>query len=101
MPIVLVHVIVKPESVKAFQRATIENARNSIEEAGIARFDVIQQSDDATKFILVEAYRTDEAPAAHKATAHYARWRDTVADMLAEPRHGVKYANIFPDDADW
>ena len=101
MQIVLVHVNVKPEFVEAFKQATIENASNSVKEAGIARFDVIQQTDDRTKFILVEVYRTAEAPAAHKATAHYAHWRDTVADMLAEPRQGVKYANIFPDDANW
>jgi len=101
MQIVLVHVNVKPEFVEAFKQATIENASNSVKEAGIARFDVIQQTDDRTKFILVEVYRTAEAPAAHKETAHYAHWRDTVADMLAEPRQGVKYANIFPDDANW
>ncbi len=101
MQIILVHVNVKPEFLEAFKQATIENASNSVQEAGIARFDVIQQSDDPTKFILVEVYKTAEAPAAHKETAHYARWRDTVADMLAEPRHGVKYANIFPDDANW
>jgi quinol monooxygenase YgiN len=101
MQIVLVHVNVKPEFVEAFKQATMENASNSVREPGIARFDVIQQTDDQTKFILVEAYRTAEAPVAHKETAHYAQWRDTVADMLAEPRHGVKYANIFPDDPNW
>jgi len=101
MQIILVHVNVKPEFFFFIEPATTENASNSVQEAGIARFDVIQQSDDPTKFILVEVYKTAEAPAAHKETAHYARWRDTVADMLAEPRHGVKYANIFPDDANW
>jgi quinol monooxygenase YgiN len=72
-----------------------------VKEPGIARFDVIQQTDDLTKFILVEVYKTVEASAAHKGTAHYARWRDTVAGMMAEPRQGVKYANIFPDDNGW
>ena len=101
MQIVLVHVHVKPEFVEAFKQASIENASNSVKESGIARFDVIQQTDDPTKFILVEVYKTADAPAAHKETAHYTRWRDTVAGMMAEPRQGVKYTNIFPADEDW
>ena len=101
MQIVHVRVNVKPEFVEAFKQATMENARTSVKEAGIARFDVIQQTDDPTKFILVEIYKTAQAPAAHKETAHYARWRDTVAEMMAEPRQGVKYVNVFPDDASW
>lgn len=101
MQIVLVHVHVKPESVEAFKQATIENASNSVQEAGIARFDVIQQADDPTRFILVEVYKIAEAPAAHKETAHYLRWRDTVVDMMAEPRQGVKYTNLFPNDENW
>ena len=98
MLIVHVHVNVKPEFVDVFKQATLENAANSVLEPGIARFDVIQQTDDPTKFILVEVYKTSQAPAAHKETTHYLRWRDTVADMLAEPRQGIKYTNIFPDD---
>ena len=101
MQIVLVHVHVKPEFVEAFKQATIENASNSVKEAGIARFDVIQQTEDPTKFILVEIYKTTDAPVAHKETAHYARWRDTVAQMMAEPRQGIKYTNIFPADENW
>jgi autoinducer 2-degrading protein len=101
MQIVLVHVSVKPELIEAFKQATIENASHSVKEAGIARFDVIQQSEDPTKFILVEVYKTADAPAAHKETTHYARWRDTVVEMMAEPRQGIKYTNIFPDDASW
>jgi len=101
MQIVLVHVHIKPEFVEAFKHATVENASNSVKEAGIARFDVIQQADDSTKFILVEVYNTTDAPAAHKETAHYARWRDTVAEMMAEPRQGIKYTNIFPTDENW
>ena len=101
MQIVLVHVHVKPEFVVAFQQASIENASNSVQEPGIVRFDVIQQADDPNKFILVEIYRTAEAQAAHKETAHYAKWRDTVAGMMAEPRQGIKYANIFPTDENW
>ena len=101
MQIVHVHVKVKPEFIEAFKQATIENASNSVKEAGIARFDVIQQTDDPTKFILVEVYKTAEAPAAHKETVHYALWRDTVAEMMAEPRQGIKYTNLFPADENW
>ncbi|HRT05017.1 MAG TPA: antibiotic biosynthesis monooxygenase [Kiritimatiellia bacterium] len=101
MLVVHVHVHVKPEHVEAFRQATLDNACHSVQEPGIARFDVVQQADDPTRFVLVEAYRTVEATAAHKATAHYARWRDAVADMMAEPRTSVKFANVFPDDAGW
>ena len=101
MQIVHVHIKVKPEFIEAFKQATIENASNSVKEAGIARFDVIQQTDDPTKFILVEVYKTAEAPSAHKETVHYALWRDTVAEMMAEPRQGIKHANIFPADENW
>jgi quinol monooxygenase YgiN len=101
MQIVLVHVHIKPEFVEAFKQASIENASNSVKEAGIARFDVIQQTDDPAKFILVEVYKTADAQAAHKETAHYARWRDTVTEMMTEPRQGIKYTNVFPSDKDW
>lgn len=101
MLIVHVFVHVKPDSVEAFKAATLDNARNSVQEPGIARFDVIQQQDDPTRFVLVEVYRDADAPARHKETAHYATWRDTVADMMAEPRTSMKYTNIFPDDHGW
>ena len=101
MLVVHVHVHVKPEHVEAFRQATLDNARHSVQEPGIARFDVVQQADDPTRFVLVEAYRSIEATVAHKATAHYARWRDAVAEMMAEPRTAVKYANIFPPDDGW
>jgi autoinducer 2-degrading protein len=101
MLVVHVHVHVKPEHVAAFQEATLQNARASLREPGIARFDVLQQPDDPTRFILVEVYRTAAAPAAHKETAHYAAWRDTVAPMMATPRTSVKFANVFPDDSGW
>ena len=101
MNIVLVHVHVKPEMVDAFKQATIENASYSVKEEGIERFDVIQQVDDPTRFILVEVYKTANASAAHKETAHYAKWRDTVAEMMAEPRQGIKYSNIYPEDSNW
>jgi len=101
MLIVQVHVHVKPEYVDAFIAATVENAKQSVQEPGIARFDVIQQADDPTRFILVEVYRTADDPARHKETVHYARWRDAVAPMMAEPRTSVKYVNVFPEDAGW
>lgn len=101
MLIVHVHVHVKPERVDAFRRASIENAKNSLEEPGVVRFDVIQESDDPSRFMLIEIYRSDEAPAAHKQTAHYAAWRDAVADMMAEPRRAVRYERVFPDEPGW
>jgi (4S)-4-hydroxy-5-phosphonooxypentane-2,3-dione isomerase len=96
MLIVQVFVHVLPEAVEAFLAASIDNARHSLEEPGVARFDVLQQEDDPTRFQLIEGYRTAEAPAAHKATAHYARWRDTVESMMAEPRRSVRYRERFP-----
>jgi quinol monooxygenase YgiN len=99
--IVHVHVHVKPEHVDAFREATLANARESVKEPGIARFDVCQDTEDPTRFVLVEAYRTPQAPAAHKETQHYLTWRDTVAPMMAEPRTSRKYVNRFPEDAGW
>ena len=101
MLIVHVDVRVKPECLDAFKQASLENARNSVQEPGIARFDVAQRQDDATRFVLVEVYRTDDAPAKHKETPHYQKWRDTVAPMMAEPRSSTKFVNVFPDDRGW
>lgn len=101
MLIVHVHARVRPEFIEAFREATAENARNSVKEFGIARFDVLQREDDPAHFVLVEVYRTAAAPAAHKETAHYQAWRDKVAGMMAEPRTSVKFANVFPDDGGW
>ena len=101
MLVVHVFVHVKPEYVEAFKAASVENAQHSVQEPGIARFDVVQQLDDPAKFVLVEVYRTADDPARHKESAHYQKWRDTVAAMMAEPRFSVKYANIFPDDEGW
>ena len=97
MLIVHVHVRVNLESVEAFRAATIENARNSIQEPGIARFDVLQQADDPSRFLLIEIYRSADAPARHRETAHYIAWRDAVADMMAEPRNRVEYSGVFMD----
>lgn len=101
MFVVLVHVKVLAESVEAFKSASKANASASRREPGIARFDVIQQADDPSRFVLIEVYRTNEAAVAHKETAHYKTWRDTVAPMMAEPRNGVKFHSIDPLDAAW
>jgi len=101
MLVVHVHVHVRPECVEAFQEASLENASRSVKEPGIARFDVIQQVDDQTRFVLVEVYRTPEAPARHKETSHYRNWRDTVENMMAEPRRSIKYASVFPVHKEW
>ncbi len=101
MFIVHVFVHVKEDSVAAFKEATVENAKNSINEEGIARFDFVQQQDDPTRFILVEVYRTADDPARHKETSHYQKWRDTVADMMAEPRSAIKFFNVHPDEKGW
>lgn len=101
MLIVHVHVHVKADSIEAFRDATVRNATQSVREAGIVRFDVIQQVDDPTHFLLVEIYRTDTDPARHKETEHYLAWRDEVASMMAEPRSSVKFKSVFPDPAGW
>jgi autoinducer 2-degrading protein len=101
MHIVLVHVHIKPESLVEFIDAIQDNARNSVKEPGIARFDVLQSSEDPTRFILTEVYYTPEDAKKHKETAHYLRWRGRVEDMMAEPRLGVPYKNIFPADDGW
>jgi quinol monooxygenase YgiN len=101
MLIVHVHVQVKPDAVDAFRAASVANARASVREPGVARFDVVQATDDPTRFVLVEVYRSDEAPAQHKKTAHYAAWRDAVEPLLAVPRHSVKYAPVFPEGEGW
>jgi quinol monooxygenase YgiN len=101
MIIVHVHVHVKPDSIAAFKAATLENARNSVREPGVMRFDVVQQEDDPSRFVLVEVYRTDDDPVQHKATAHYAVWRDAAEPMMAEPRRSVRYRELFPEPAAW
>lgn len=101
MHIVLVDIHVKPEYVDAFKIATLENARNSVHEPGILQFNAIQQKEDPCRFVLVEVYRQAEDQAAHRQMAHYLRWRDSVAEMMVEPRVGKAYINLFPDDAGW
>ena len=101
MLVIHVHVHVKSEFTEAFREATLENASKSVREPGVARFDVMQQLDDPTRFVLTEVYRTPADPPRHKETAHYQTWRDSVAEMMAEPRSSTKYDNVFPDDESW
>jgi quinol monooxygenase YgiN len=101
MFIVHVNIKVKPESIEAFKTATLANASASLQEPGVVRFDILQQADDAARFVFVEVYRDVAANLAHKETKHYAMWRDTVTSMMAETRTSVKYNNVFPDDKSW
>lgn len=101
MHIVLVHVHVQPVFREAFIQSTLENARNSIQEEGIARFDFLQNKEDPNRFTLVEVYYTEGDQEKHRQTAHYLRWRDSVAEMMAEPRQGVRYINLFPEGGAW
>ena len=101
MLIVHVEVHVKSEAVAAFEAATLENARASLNEPGVLRFDVVRQLDDPTRFVLVEVYRDEAAPLAHKQTPHYAAWRDAVEPLMAEPRSSRKFAHVFPDASGW
>lgn len=97
MHVTLVHVQVKPEHVADFIAATRENHRGSIAEPGNLRFDVLQRADDPTRFILYEVFRDAEAAAAHKATPHYLKWRETVGPWMAAPREGVAHHLLFPE----
>ncbi len=101
MLIVHVHVHVKPESIESFKEITLKNAENSIKEPGILQFDLLQQEDDPSRFLIVEVYKNIEATAKHKETAHYAEWRIAAEPMMAEPRSSVKFSNVFPDDGGW
>jgi quinol monooxygenase YgiN len=101
MYIVHVFIRVRADQVEAFKAATLENAHGSVQEAGVARFDVIQQADDPTRFVLVEVYRSPEGAAQHKETAHYNRWRETAEPLMAEPRSRIIYSNVFPDEQGW
>ena len=101
MHIVLVNIHIKPEFLEQFKAASLENARNSVLEPGVIRFDFLQQTEDSTRFLLVEVYRTPEDQLKHRDTRHYQTWRDTVTEMMADPRVGIKYKNIFPEDKDW
>lgn len=101
MHIVHVQVHVKPEAVESFRRATRDNARGSLQEPGIVRFDVCQSADDPTRFVLVEIYRTKDDPPRHRETSHYRAWREAVEPMMAEPRTKAEYVNVHPEDSSW
>jgi (4S)-4-hydroxy-5-phosphonooxypentane-2,3-dione isomerase len=101
MLILQVNVRVKPEQVEAFREATAANSKGSLTEPGIARFDVLQNEEDPTRFMLVEAYRHREAVAAHKETSHYLAWVEAVTPMMAEPRTRSWWTSVHPDDAAW
>jgi quinol monooxygenase YgiN len=101
MYIVHVHIQVKPGTEEAFIAASLENARSSVQEAGVARFDVLRDTADPSRFVLVEVYRDVAATAKHKETAHYAKWRDTAENMMAAPRTRAIYDNLFPGDEGW
>jgi (4S)-4-hydroxy-5-phosphonooxypentane-2,3-dione isomerase len=101
MLVVHVYIEVKPNRIKDFIEASIMNARESLKEPGIARFDLLQDRENPCKFVLNEVYRTNEAPASHKQTSHYNHWKDAVADMLAGPRTKQVYGSVFPLDESW
>jgi len=101
MVIVHVYCHVKPEHVDRFRDASLENARESLKEPGVARFDLVQEAEDPTRFALLEVYRTEADPPKHKETAHYAKWRDTVEGLLVEPRSRTRYTNVAPPDPGW
>jgi len=101
MLIIQVYIEIKSEHVEAFKTATIENARNSRQEPGVARFDFLQQEDDPTRFVLSEVYRDADAAVKHKETAHYLLWAQRTADMFVAPRTRTRYLSVSPDDRDW
>jgi len=100
MYVTLVHVAVKPEHADAFLDAMRANHEASIHEPGNLRFDVLRSVDDPTRFVIYEAYLDEDAAAAHKTTAHYLAWRDTVTDWMAEPRVGIRYDGLLPEVPD-
>jgi autoinducer 2-degrading protein len=101
MYIVHIHIQVMAGDEEAFMEASLINAKSSVQEPGIARFDVLRETDDPARFLFIEVYRDTDAAVRHKETAHYAVWRDTVAGMMEAPRVAVKYGNLFPDDGGW
>ncbi len=101
MLVAIVQIHVKAESVEAFRAASLDNARNSVKEPGVVRFDFLQQENDPTRFVLIEVFRSAEAQAAHRETAHYQTWKETVEAMMAEPRVGVRHLPVFPAESAW
>jgi quinol monooxygenase YgiN len=101
MHIVHVFIHVKDDRIEEFKSATMINAQNSIREPGVTRFDLIQQADDPTRFMLVEVYRTLEDAAIHKNTLHYKHWHEAVGPLMADPRTRIIYRNVYPDESGW
>jgi autoinducer 2-degrading protein len=99
--IALVNVHVRADAVEVFRAASLVNASESRKEPGVVRFDVIQEAEDPTRFVLIEVFRSVAAAAAHRETEHYLRWRDIVNPLMAEPRASKKYLNVSPDAAGW
>ena len=97
MIVTIVHVEVKPEYINSFIRATTENHLESVKEPGNLRFDVLQNDAEPYRFVLYEAYETEELAATHKTTAHYLKWRETVAPWMASPREGIRHTAIVPE----
>ena len=99
--VVHIQIRVLPQHIEAFRTATVANATESRKEQGIARFDLVQDREDPTRFVLVEAYRSEQATVAHKATAHYEAWRVAVEPMLAEPRTRRFFDACYPESGAW
>jgi autoinducer 2-degrading protein len=100
MIVTFVHVLVKADRIEEFKHASIANHKESINEPGNLRFDILQDDADPSKFVLYEAYASEKASAAHKNTPHYLKWRETVADWMAQPRKGIKHRILAPLDKD-
>jgi autoinducer 2-degrading protein len=98
MIVTFVHVFVNEEYIQDFIDVTIENHKQSVKEPGNLRFDILRDAADPSKFVLYEAYESEEAAAAHKNTPHYLAWRDTVAGWMAKPRQGIKHTIVHPTD---
>lgn len=101
MYIVQVFLHVKPDKVAEFETATVENARKSVKEPLVARFDLARQLDDPTRFILIEIYRSAEGHAQHRATSHYKKWQEVAEPLMVEPRTRIICENVFPEDSGW
>ncbi len=101
MYIVHLFIHVKPDKVGEFEAATLENAQNTLKEPGVARFDLIRQLDDPTRYVLLEVYHSPEDHPRHKETDHYKRWQQIAEPLMAEPRTRIIYQNVFPGDSGW
>ncbi len=101
MYIVCVTIFVKEEYLDKFVEATLENCKNTRKEEGNVRFDFLRSEEEPNRFFLYEVYKTKEDFKKHQETTHYLKWRETVAEMMAQPRQGVRYINIFPEDSEW